>query len=344
VVVRLIDVATVRRWLREEGIASVLRIVSARVADDFSRWDAFDKTPRIASHSRTGVIELMPISDGDTYAFKYVNGHPLNPARGLQTVTAFGVLADVATGYPMLLSEMTILTAIRTAAVSAAVAALLARSDSDTMAMIGTGSQAAFQALAFRELLGIRRLRVWDTDPAALDTFSAHARGLGFELYQATSASDAATGADIITTCTADKRNARVLDSVDVAPGVHVNAVGGDCPGKTELDPAILERGDVFVEYAPQTRIEGEIQHQAPDFPVTEVWRVFRGEAPGRTTEEQITVFDSVGFALADFSMLHVLADAAAARDLGTLIDLTADPDDPKDLFALVAPAPVPTR
>ena len=227
---------------------------------------------------------------------------------------------------------------------SPAVAALLARSDSDTMAMIGTGSQAAFQALAFRELLGIRRLRVWDTDPAALDTFSAHARGLGFELYQATSASDAATGADIITTCTADKRNARVLDSVDVAPGVHVNAVGGDCPGKTELDPAILERGDVFVEYAPQTRIEGEIQHQTPDFPVTEVWRVFRGEAPGRTTEEQITVFDSVGFALADFSMLHVLADAAAARDLGTLIDLTADPDDPKDLFALVAPAPVPTR
>ena len=100
----------------------------------------------------------------------------------------------------------------------------------------------------------------------------------------------------------------------------------------------------MFVEYAPQTRIEGEIQHQAPDVPVTEVWRVFRGEAPGRTTEEQITVFDSVGFALADFSMLHVLADAAAARDLGTLIDLTADPDDPKDLFALVAPAPVPTR
>ena len=95
-----------------------------------------------------------------------------------------------------------------------------------------------------------------------------------------------------------------------VEPGVHINAIGGDCPGKTELDPAILERAKVFVEYTPQTRIEGEIQQLPPDFPVTELWQVITGEAKGRTAATDVTVFDSVGFAIEDFSVLRYLRDS----------------------------------
>ena len=101
------------------GIERVMSDLVTEIEADFRRWPLFDKTPRIASHSDVGVIELMPTSDGETYGFKYVNGHPSNMKKGLQTVTAFGLLADVATGYPVLLSEMTILTALRTAATSA---------------------------------------------------------------------------------------------------------------------------------------------------------------------------------------------------------------------------------
>ena len=125
--VRFVDVADMRRWVTGHGISGVLRGMADSVEADFRRWPEFDKTARVASHTPLGVIELMPTSDGQLYAFKYVNGHPSNPARGFQTVTAFGVLADVQNGYPTFLAEMTLLTALRTAATSAVAARALAR-------------------------------------------------------------------------------------------------------------------------------------------------------------------------------------------------------------------------
>ena len=337
-----VGVADIVRWIARRGPETIMAEMADVIEADFRRWESFDKTHRIASHTPFGVIELMPISDPDVYAFKYVNGHPFNPARGFQTVTAFGVLADVHNGYPVFLAEMTLLTALRTAATSAMVARHLARGDSRTMAMIGAGSQAEFQALAFRAVLGIDRLRVYDVDPAATAKFVRNLSQRGFDVTVCTSASEAASGADVVTTCTADKAVAQVLADADVAPGMHVNTIGGDCPGKTELDPRILERGPVFVEYAPQTRIEGEIQNVAPDFPVTEFYRVLTGAAPGRTSDDQVTVFDSVGFAIEDFSALRYLRAGVADTDLEQDIDLVAAPEDPKDLFGFAtAPAPV---
>lgn len=122
-----------------------------------------------------------------------------------------------------------------------------------------------------------------------------------------------------------------------VGAGVHINAIGGDCPGKTELHADILRRSDIFVEYPPQTRIEGEIQQLPEDHPVIELWKVMRGEAPGRTADRQITLFDSVGFAIADFSALRFVLDAVKGTDMVERLDLLADPDDPRDLFGMIA-------
>ena len=336
-----VGVADMVRWIAREGAEPTMVRLAEDIEADFARWASFDKTHRIASHTPFGVIELMPASDSDLYAFKYVNGHPFNPARGFQTVTAFGVLADVHNGYPVFLAEMTLLTALRTAATSAMVARRLARPDARTMALIGAGSQAEFQALAFRGLLGIDRLRVFDVDADATAKLVRNLTPLGFDVVVCPDAGEAAHGADIVTTCTADKTAATVLTDAEVLPGVHVNAIGGDCPGKTELDPAILERGPVFVEYTPQTRIEGEIQNVAPDFPVTEFWEVVTGRAPGRTSADQVTVFDSVGFAIEDFSALRYLRDRVGGTELEQHIDLVAAPDDPKDLFGMTT-SPVP--
>lgn len=334
--VPFVDVPHLSRWVTALGAERIIADLVAEMELDFKRWPEFDKSARVASHSTDGVIELMPISDEQHYAFKYVNGHPKNPARGYQTVTAFGVLADVRNGYPVFVSEMTILTALRTAATSAMAARHLARPDATMMAMIGCGAQAEFQALGFRAVLGINRLRIWDTDPAAMDKVERNATQLGFTVERAQDAHDATIGADVLTTCTADKANATVLADHSVTPGVHLNAIGGDCPGKTELDPAILSRSEVFVEYTPQTRVEGEIQRQPADFAVTELWEVIAGLRPGRSDAAAVTVFDSVGFALEDFTALRYLFRAVDGTDYATRLDLIADPRDPKDLFGFV--------
>ncbi|MCU0912790.1 MAG: ornithine cyclodeaminase, partial [Rhodobacteraceae bacterium] len=259
-VVPFVSVDNMMKLVLHLGVERVLTDLAAEIEADFRRWEAFDKTPRVASHSAVGVIELMPTSDGALYGFKYVNGHPKNMREGLQTVTAFGLLADVATGYPVLLSEMTILTALRTAAMSALAAKWLAPPQARVMALIGNGAQAEFQALAFRAICGIDEVRLYDIDPAATEKCLANLNGCGLILTRCTTAEEAILGAQIITTCTADKANATILTDNMVGAGVHLNAVGGDCPGKTELHRDILARSAIFVEYPPQTRIEGEIQ------------------------------------------------------------------------------------
>lgn len=334
--VPFVSVENMMRLVLHIGVEKMLTELAAEIEADFARWPLFDKTPRVASHSDIGVIELMPTSDGETYGFKYVNGHPSNMKKGLQTVTAFGLLADVATGYPLMLSEMTILTALRTAATSAMAAKWLAPKGSTVMAMIGNGAQAEFQALAFKAICGIREVRLYDIDPAATEKCARNLAGLGIDVVTCKTAEDAIMGAQIITTCTADKQYATILSDNMVGSGVHINGAGGDCPGKTELHRDILLRSSIFVEYPPQTRIEGEIQQLDPDHPVTELWQVITGQAKGRDEARQITLFDSVGFAIEDFSALRYVHSRLRESGLFQQLDMIADPDDPRDLFGMI--------
>lgn len=335
-VVPFVSVETMLALIHRHGIERCLAELTDRIASDFGRWPLFDKTPRVASHSSIGVIELMPTSDGTDYAFKFVNGHPSNTRRGLQTVTAFGVLASVETGYPELFSEMTLLTALRTAATSALATRTLARPGARTAAIIGNGAQSEFQILALHAVCGIEAFRLYDIDPEATARCIANLEGCAVHLTACKTGQDAVEGADVITICTADKRYQTILTDNMVGPGAHVNGIGGDCPGKTELHRDILLRSDIFTEYTPQTRIEGDIQQLDPDHPVTELWEVLSGAKPGRVNDRQITVFDGVGFAVEDFSALCWLRDRVAEERLAEPLDLIADPDDPRDLFGML--------
>jgi ornithine cyclodeaminase len=339
--VPFVSVENMMRIVNTIGAAKMMAEMADYIEADFVRWDKFDKTPRVAAHSHEGVIELMPTSDGETYGFKYVNGHPANMARGFQTVTAFGVLARVDNGYPILLSEMTVLTALRTAATSAVAAKHLAPKNAKTMAMIGNGAQCEFQALAMQEIVGIETVRLFDIDATATEKAVHNLADTGLKVVACTTAEDAMTGAEIITTCTADKQCATILTDNMVGSGVHINAIGGDCPGKTELHRDILLRSSIFVEYPPQTRIEGEIQQLDADHPVTELWQVITGKTKGRTSGDQITLFDSVGFATEDFSALRYVYDQLEATGHFDELDMIADPDDPRDLFGMVQRAKV---
>ena len=348
--VDFIGIRRVQELVGDIGPAAFIAGMTREIEADYRRWAEFEKSPRHATHSQVGVIELMPTSDGRQYAFKYVNGHPKNTAKGLLTVMAFGMLADVETGYPLVLSEMTLTTALRTAATSAVAARWMARRDSRVMALIGNGSQAEFQAIAFHEMQGIRELRLYDTDSQATEKVQDNLERLalgGLKVVRCRSTAEAVRGADIVTTVTADKRNATILTPEMIVPGMHLNAVGGDCPGKTELHADILLRPDVrvVVEFEAQSRIEGEIQQMAADFPVIELAEVVTSRKPGRANDAEVTVFDSVGFALQDFSALRYLHRLhQQRRGTRTGIDLIPDLEDPKDLFSLLGEPPSPAR
>jgi ornithine cyclodeaminase len=231
---------------------------------------------------------------------------------------------------------MTVLTALRTAAASAVAARHLARRGAATLALIGTGAQGEFQALAFKACLGIRRIRYFDTDAHAMRKFAHNLRAAGLELLPCASVAEAVADAEVVTTATAVKGRQAVLADAMIGAGVHINAIGGDCPGKTELDPALLRRARIVVEYLPQTRIEGDIQSLGPGFEATELWQIIAGHERGRRDEHELTVFDSVGFALEDYSALRYVYDKARALGLGADVALVPEPRDPKDLYGYV--------
>ena len=334
--VPFVSVENMMRLILELGVEECIAQIASYVEEDFCQWERFDKIARVASHSHDGVIELMPTSNGIEYSFKYVNGHPSNTKKGMQTVTAFGLLADVNSGYPVLLTEMTVLTALRTAATSAVATSYLAPKDARTLALIGNGAQSEFQALGLKRICGIQEVRLYDIDPAATKKCAKNLAASGLKVVVCQTGEEAVNGAQVITTCTADKQYATILTDNMVGAGLHINAIGGDCPGKTEVHKDVLLRSDIFVEFPEQTRIEGEIQQLDNDYPVKELWRVITGQIPGRTEASTITLFDGVGFATEDFSALRWLRDSLTKSGKFADLDMIADPDDPRDLFGMV--------
>jgi ornithine cyclodeaminase len=332
--VKLITVDDVARLVHTVGVAPFFSQLVEYLRADYQDWDRFQKSPRHASHLAHGVLELMPICGERYYAYKYVNGHPNNPKKNLQTIVAMGMLADVESGYPLMISEMTLLTAFRTAATTALFSEYLARPESKVLAMIGSGAQAEFQAQAMQVICGIDTIRYFDTDEAAMQKFARNLATSGLQLQACKTGREAVQGADIITTCTADKRKAQVLFNDWLQPGQHINGLGGDCPGKTEFEPSILDRGRIFVEYLPQTHIEGEIQHLSDVSHCIEMQRVLKGEVPGREQADEITIYDSVGFSLEDYAVLRYIYDLSNEHGFGTTIPMIPEIDDPKDLYS----------
>lgn len=325
------------KYLKSVGAETVIKRLVPYLEEDYKRWNDFDKVPRMAHHSPVGVIELMPIGDSKTYSFKYVNGHPENPKHNFLTVMAIGVLAEVCTGFPLLLSELTLTTAVRTAATSVMAAKYLAKPNPKKMALIGNGCQSEFQVLGFHHILGVEEIYCYDVDPAATDKLMDNLKDVkGLKLIKCSSTKEACKGVDIITTITADKKNAIIITPDMVEPGMHINAVGGDCPGKTELDSKVLFMGDVYVEFEPQSRIEGEIQHMDDNFKVTEIWNVIKTGKPINRKPDEITIFDSVGFALEDFSILRLMYDIAKDENVGIPQELVPVLKNPKNLYGML--------
>lgn len=330
---KVLTVADIRELIHIVGLEKFFELIVTALEEDFVRWHQFNLSPRHATHYPHGVIELMPCSDNALYAFKYVNGHPANTRKGKLSVIAVGQLSEVDTGYPLMICEMTLLTAFRTAATGVLAARYLAREDAASLAIIGTGAQAEFQVLGFSRFFGLNRIRFYDCDSAAMEKFSRNLRQQSLTLIPCRSIVEAVSDTDIVITATAARKRQSLFELDDIAAGAHIHAMGGDCPGKTELPGNLLKQVKVVVEYKPQSLTEGEMQQASSDLVYAELWELVCKDKTGRENEQEITLFDSVGFALEDYSILRVVYELATSYRLGTELPLIPKLKDPKNLF-----------
>jgi ornithine cyclodeaminase len=340
--VRILSVQDIASIVAKHGFNNFIMDLVEYTKNDFIRWNEFDKSSRYAAHVPGGVLELMPTADDKFFTYKCVNGHPANPFDGKQTVVATGQLNEIKHGYPLLISEMTVLTALRTAASTVMAGDLLARKDSKTIAIIGTGAQSEFQTLAHKLIRPIETVKYFDTDPQAMIKYAHNMKDSGLELVACDSAKEACDGVDIIVVCTACKLHAVVIENDWIKDGMHISGLGGDCPGKTELEKDILFRGKVVVEYIEQSLVEGEIQNltekEVEQVLHAELWEILTGKKKGRENDKEITIYDSVGFAIEDFSVLRLALDLAEKYNIGSQMEMVPPIKDPKNLFSALSP------
>lgn len=341
---KIITLDDVKLIIKQHTFNQVMLDLMEYVREDFKNWESFSKSSRHVIHVDGGVEELMPVANDKLYTFKYVNGHPKNPKNNKLTIVATGQIARVEDGYPLLYSEMTLLTALRTAATSAIATNALARGNIQTLGLIGTGAQSEFQLLATLLVrTSIKTVKFYDTDPKAMQKFERNiqAKNLGIELIPCTNYQETVIDNDLIITCIAEKAHVELIKGDWVKPGTHINGIGGDCPGKTELAKDVLLKSKIVVEYLPQSSIEGEIQQLEPEQVSTlvkaELWEVISGKKPVRNNDDDITLFDSVGFALEDFSVLRLIQDLAIKYNIGQELNMVPNLSDTKNLISLIS-------
>lgn len=333
----VLQIDDIKKIIEKIGFKQYFLKLIDTIEEDYKTWHEFDKMPRIATHVDGGVIELMPISNKSQYSFKYVNGHPKNPkASNKLTVMATGQLSVVETGEPLMFSEMTVLTAFRTAATSALAAKYLAPKDSQVLAIIGNGAQSEFQYLAFSYIFDIKELRYFDVDCLAMEKMAENLKHYDVKLTPCKDAKQCVEGADIITTVTADKKYQTILNKEMIKKDVFINALGGDCPGKTELSSELVKDSHVVVEFLEQSKIEGEIQHLGDDYVCPELHEIVNKEVNLNVSKDGTIIFDSVGFALQDYSVLRLTYELAKEHDIGVELNLIPQMSDVKDLYSLV--------
>lgn len=294
--------------------------------------DGFDYT---VPHS--GLIEWMPAMElGESAIVKLVGYHPSNPHNfQLPTILSSALHFDTGTGRLLSLLDTTFLTALRTGAASAIASRLLAVADSRTLGLVGAGAQAVTQLHALSRTFELERVLVFDTDARALASFAqraGHVELPGITLCQS-ALEELCEQSDIICTATSVATNSGpVLADRNLRPWLHVNAVGSDFPGKTELPLSLLQRSLVCPDYLPQAMREGECQQLPAAAVGPQLVDLLKNAATCKAHRNSTTVFDSTGWALEDYVAVKIFLQLAAELECGTeleLADLSLDPMSP---------------
>ena len=262
-------------------------------------------------------------------AVKINANFPGNPQKGLPTIQGLVALYDGDDGRPLAVMDSIEVTALRTAAATAVAARVLARPDAGTVALCGCGAQGVYQVRALAVVRSLSAVRVHDRDHDRARRFAAD---LASEIAVPVSVAEdwpaAARSADLVVTCTTSKVPIVGID--DIRPGAFLAAVGADNPEKNEVAPALLARSRVYVDSIAQASTIGDLHHaiaqgaMRPQDVQAELWEVVAGRKAGRTSEDELTVFDSTGVAVEDVAAAALVYERAEAAGRGLRFELGA--------------------
>ncbi|KAA2280645.1 MAG: hypothetical protein AB7V56_15195 [Candidatus Nitrosocosmicus sp.] len=297
----------------------------------------FVNPPRHEFYFTKGSVEAMSASDQEYFSCKIVNTHKDNPTQyDLPTIIANGILVDGKTGYPLMITGSSILTALRTGVASAIATKYLANRDSKQIGIIGNGAQAIPQLHAISFVRDIESVYLFDTDISASKSMSKSARKFMKDLNISIESDieKLCQKSEIIVTATCKEHNTLpVVRHHWVKQGTHINAVGGDSPGKIEIEQKLLQKSKIVVDFQDQAVYEGESQQVLEDGIYSDLAEVVAGKKKGRETRDEITVFDSVGFAMEDLQVYKMIYEMAIKEGVGTFMNITSKPDNCKNLY-----------
>ncbi|MEZ5667199.1 MAG: ornithine cyclodeaminase family protein [Alphaproteobacteria bacterium] len=273
-----------------------------------------------------GEWEAMPsyIEEPEAAACKWVSIRERNRERfGLPTVFSILIYTHPETGFPLAIVDGSHHTVMRTGSAAAVSAKWLARPDSKRLAIVGAGHMAEGPLATCDAAFKWEEVRVWSRSQATLDHFVASQQPNydRFTIRGSTDLEEVVSGADVVVTVTPAR--GPIVKDAWIAPGTHIAAVGADKAGDQELEPAILQRARIFVDDIRQCRTDGEINVPLRDGLIAEadiageIGEVVAGKKPGRTADDQITVFDSTGIALQDSATIPLEYARAVAAGVG---------------------------
>jgi len=315
-----------------EGIEVACRDYDSQVYEVPAR-SGFDYT-----HPHVGLIEWMPaMRCGGELVIKHVGYHPANPQQhNLPTILSTMLTFDTATGHLTGVVDGTFLTAIRTGAASAVASRVLARPDSRILGLVGAGAQAVSQLHALCRIFPIDTVLVHDLDARTAASFAARVAsiGLGSLQVECVASRELATRSDIICTATSVEVGAGpVIEDEHFQAFVHINAVGSDFPGKTELPLSLLKRSLVCPDFPAQAIYEGECQQLESDQMGPDLIELIGNAPQYHQYRDSTTVYDSTGWALQDHIVATIFMRYAQAMDCGRNVQLESVADDPKSPY-----------
>lgn len=321
-------------WLDQEEVKSVVDMRSDMlVVENAFRQHGLGKVqmpPKSYLYYTTycGDLRTMPayLEEENITGVKIVNVHPENPMRGLPTVMALIVLISPETGAPIAILDGTHLTNIRTGAAGGIAAKYLAKKASKVIGLVGAGNQARTQLEALLEVFEPELIRITSRSQERCDKFIEDMKGISPCEIRSEDSIQKVCDCDILVTTTPSRKP--IVKAEWVPEGTHINAIGADAVGKEELDPELLIHSKIIVDDMVQALHSGEVnvplsKHYISENDIhAELGEVIAALKPGRTSEEEITIFDSTGLAIQDVATAHMVYEKAVKKGLGKKVKM----------------------
>lgn len=343
---RLLTAGDIREIGRTVGVDQLMDDLIDRLERACRQYDPATTTapPRSGFHYQvpvTGLVEWMPIHTlGEPTVLKVVAYHPANPGeRNLPTILSTISAYDASTGHLIGLMDGVLVTALRTGAASAVASRVLARPDSRVLGLVGCGAQAITQLHALSRVFELDTVLFFDTDPGAAHSFVERASCLGLRTvrFERAPVEAVVSRSDLLCVqTTVPVGEGPVFDDLATREHLHVNAVGSDFPGKTELPLALLRKSLVCPDFRGQALVEGECQQLRYEVLGPELTQLVAEAERFHRFRERLTIFDSTGWALEDRVAADLFLQHAGVLGLGTEVEVELHSCEPQNPYSFL--------